>query len=287
MVLAPPTSATVRIGSVTVSPEGSNRSYFAMATDAENDDLRQNRGEIRTIQNRLFELSRREARAGAELVFWAEANAVVHADHEDELVERGRDFARAEQVYLLMSLYTVHPGNRPPDNKTIAIDRQGEVRYTYDKEMVIIEPPEPGDGVMKTLETPFGTITSAICFDYSFPHYIRQAGRADVDIAIDPSWDWKPIDPHHTWVSSVRAVENGFSMVRQTKDGLSAAVDYQGRVLSRMDHFTTEETVMVSEVPTVGVTTVYSRIGDAFAWLCLAAFAVIAWHGQQKREVLS
>ena len=58
-------------------------------------------------------------------------------------------------------------------------------------------------------------------------------------------------------------------MVRQTSNGLSVATDYQGRVLSRMDHFTTEDHVMVSQVPTKGVTTFYSRFGDLFAWLCI------------------
>jgi len=169
-----------------------------------------------------------------------------------------------------MSLYTVYPGGRPPENKTVTIDPQGEVQSIYHKEMVIIEPPEPGDGVMPTLETPYGKITSAICFDFSFPHYIRQAGRAGVDIAFDPSWDWRAIDPLHTWVSAVRAVENGFSLVRQTNDGLSAAVDHQGRVLARMDHFTSQEPVMISSVPIEGVRTVYSRVGDTFAWLCIA-----------------
>ncbi len=276
MALSPPTATTVRVASVTARPEGSTRNYFAMATDERNEGLRNNQGPILAIQNTLFARSRREAKAGAKLVFWAEANAVVHSQHEDALIERGKELAREEQVFLLMSLYTIYPGEHAPENKTVTIDPQGAVQSVYHKTMVIIEPPEPGDGVMPTLPTPFGKITSAICFDYSFPHFIRQAGRADVDIAIDPSWDWKPIDPYHTWVSAVRAVENGFSLVRQTNDGLSAAVDYQGRVLSRTDHFTAEEPVMVSEVPTEGVTTIYSRVGDAFAWLCVAALALMA-----------
>ena len=284
MALSPPTARTVRMASVTVSPEGSNRNYFAMTTDESNESLRNNQGPVLAIQDTLFSRSRREARAGAKLVFWAEANAVVHTQHEEALIERGKKLASEEQVYLLMSLYTVYPGERPPENKTVTIDPQGAVRSIYHKTMVIIEPPEPGDGVMPTLATPFGKITSAICFDYSFPDFIRQAGRANIDIAINPSWDWKPIDPYHTWVSAVRAVENGFSLVRQTNDGLSAAVDYQGRVLARMDHFTAEEPVMVSDVPTEGVTTVYSRIGDSFAWLCVAAFVWLVGSVAARRK---
>ena len=284
MTLFAPTSHTVRVVGVTASPDGGSRSFFAMTTDDGNEILQKNQGQVLNVQNMLFDLSRREARAGAKIVVWSEANAFVHTDHEEALIERGQKFAREEQVILLMSLYTVYPGEHPPENKTVTIDSRGSVRSTYHKTMVIVEAPVPGDGIMPTLNTPYGTITSAICFDYSYPDFVRQAGRAGADIALDPSWDWKAIDPYHTWVSATRAIENGFSLFRQTNDGLSAAVDYQGRVLARMDHFTTQERVMVSEVPTKGVTTVYSRIGNLFAWLCVAALAFFVGKVRVRRE---
>jgi len=43
-----------------------------------------------------------------------------------------------------------------------------------------------------------------------------------------------------------------------------------------MDHFASEQRVMVAQVPTRGVRTIYSMIGDLFAWLCLAGFLLIA-----------
>lgn len=282
MVLFPPASPTVRVASVTASPEGGTRDYFGMAANDSNEDLQKNQGQVLRIQDTLFDLSRREARAGAKMVFWAEANALVHTNHEDALVDRGRALAREEQIVLLMPLYTVYPGEHPPENKIVTIDSGGSVRSIYHKEKVTVEPSVPGDGVMPTLATPYGTITSAICVDFSYPDYIRQAGKAGADIALDPSWDWKAIDPYHTWVSAVRAVENGFSMVRHTNDGLSAAVDYQGRVLARMDHFTTRERVMISELPTQGVTTIYSVVGDLFAWICVLALVFIIWFAARK-----
>jgi len=283
MTLFAPSSATVRVAGVTANPEGANRSFFAMATDDSDGSLQNNRGRVLNVQNMLFDLSSREARAGARIIVWSEANAFVHADHEEALIKRGQKFAREEEVILLMSLYTMHPGEHSPENKALMIDSQGSVRSVYHKTMVAVEASLPGDGVMPMWETPYGKITSAICVDYSHPGFIRQAGRADADIALDPSWDWKPIDPFHTWVSATRAVENGFSLFRQTNDGLSAAVDYQGRVLATMDHFTTHERVMVSEVPTKGVTTVYSRIGNLFAWFCVAALAVFLGKELRRR----
>lgn len=137
MALSPPTATTVRVASITASPEESIRDYFAMATDESNESLRSNQGPVLAVQDTLFARSKREARAGAKLVFWAEANAVVHTEHENVLIERGR-------------------------------------------------------------------------------------------------------------------------------------------ALARNDHFTAQEPVMVSDVPTEGVPTIYSRIGDAFAWICVAALVWLA-----------
>jgi apolipoprotein N-acyltransferase len=42
---------------------------------------------------------------------------------------------------------------------------------------------------------------------------------------------------------------------------------------------------MVSEVPTGGVRTVYSLLGDWFAWACLAALAVLMVLALRRRTV--
>jgi apolipoprotein N-acyltransferase len=43
-------------------------------------------------------------------------------------------------------------------------------------------------------------------------------------------------------------------------------------MLSQLDNFTTDERVMIADLPTQGITTVYSRIGDLFVWFCVAGF---------------
>jgi apolipoprotein N-acyltransferase len=66
------------------------------------------------------------------------------------------------------------------------------------------------------------------------------------------------------------------------------AVDYQGRVRGLMDHYETPaERQLVAEVPTRGVRTIYSRIGDLFSWLALAGLAGLAcvagWARKKER----
>ncbi len=94
----------------------------------------------------------------------------------------------------------------------------------------------------------------------------------------NPSNDWKEIAPLHMQIATFRAIENGFSLVRPTSNGLSVATDYQGRVLTTTNYFTSEDKTMISYIPTKGVTTIYSRIGDVFAWLCIAGLiALLVW----------
>jgi apolipoprotein N-acyltransferase len=235
------------------------------------------------LHDRLFAATEQEARAGARLVLWSEGNAMVLKDDEPALIERGQRFAQQHQVYLFISLAAVTPGEPLVENKTVGIDPGGRVLGSYMKSHPTpVEGSVPGNGIMPVVDSELGRIGWAICYDYDFPSLIRQAGRAGVDILLNPSWDSRPMAPLHTRMATFRAIENGASMLRPTNEGLSVAVDYQGSVLSAMDHYITPgmEKVMISYLPETGVRTIYSRVGDLLVWLCAAGIVllwVIAW----------
>ncbi|NEX94747.1 nitrilase-related carbon-nitrogen hydrolase [Caulobacter sp. 17J65-9] len=231
------------------------------------------------LQRRLLDRSREEARAGAKIVVWSEANALVFADDEAAFVAQGRRLAREEGVYLFMAMATITPGERQAQNKVVAIDASGAVRSTYLKSHPTpAEASVPGDGQMQVMDTPYGRLAWAICYDFDYPALIRQAGRAGADILLNPSWDSRGMDPMHTHMAGLRAVENGASMFRVTNDGLSQAVDAQGRVLAAMDDYGTKDRVktMVADLPVRGAVTPYARLGDWLAWGCVAGFASLA-----------
>ena len=55
-------------------------------------------------------------------------------------------------------------------------------------------------------------------------------------------------------------------------------MDAYGRELAQMDHFTASEQVMVAQVPTGGVLTLYPYTLDAVGWLSVLGFAaVVVW----------
>lgn len=89
------------------------------------------------------------------------------------------------------------------------------------------------------------------------------------------AFDWEGIDPFHTNMVSFRAIENGFSIVRCTADGLSAAYDYEGRCLSSSDAFRSRDYAMTSEVPIKGNQTLYSLFHNLFARICIGMLTAI------------
>jgi len=112
-----------------------------------------------------------------------------------------------------------------------------------------------------------------------FPSLMAQAGSDRADIVISPAGDWRAIDPRHTEMASFRAIEQGFNLARQTHDGLSAAYDYEGHQLAHMDQYQAQELTMVAQLPTRGVRTLYTLLGNWLAWLCLAVLIVLVWLG--------
>src|SRR6266545_4650172 len=105
---------------------------------------------------------------------------------------------------------------------------------------------------------------------------MRQAGQTEADVLLAPSLDWPEAMRSHARMATVRAVENGVSLLRPTGDGLSLAVDHQGRVLAAVDSFATEKPAFVTALPSRRVPTVYAAMGDAFAYLCVAGLAALS-----------
>jgi len=165
------------------------------------------------------------------------------------------------------------------ENKLVLIQPNGQVAWEYNKARPVPGSEAalqvPSDGKLRELDTPYGRLSAIICFDGDFPQLLAQAGTLGVDVVIDPSNDWRAIDPWHTQMAGFRAIEQGFNLIRHTSRGLSAAFDYQGRRIAAMDDYRTTDYAMVSYVPTRGVRTIYSRLRDWFAWTCLVGLVLL------------
>jgi len=273
LVVLAPNSETVQVASIVGSSE-----MPALPPQAEfGFDDPDRRRDYLEILNYYLERTREQARVGAEIVIWQEYATYAFADDEEMFIQRGADLAREEGIYLLMAFITEIEGRHGEliENQAVWIGPDGKVIWQYLKSLPVVgEAALAGEGVVPVERTPYGDISSVICYDMDSPSLIRQAGRAGADLMLVPAFD-TGITTVHTPMAAFRAIENGFSMVRATGEGVSAAYDYRGQVLSTMNYFTSPEAAMVAHVPMLGTRTIYSVVGDLFALLCTAGLVII------------
>jgi apolipoprotein N-acyltransferase len=238
------------------------------------------------ILDEYLDRSQQQARAGAKIVTWAESAIFVPAGQETLFVDRGRKLADEENIHLLMSLIEPTAGDAEMlENKVIWIEPDGNIAWQYLKTLIVPGDNQvAGDGRIQTSDTPYGRVAAAICFDLDQPILIRQAGMTGTAILFGPSDDWQEVDKIHAQMASFRAIEIGVSIVRPATEGLSFAFDYQGHVLATSDYFTSGGGIMVAHIPTKGVNTIYTMIGDLFSWLCVAGFIILTGAAFWKRR---
>ncbi|MEQ9374533.1 MAG: nitrilase-related carbon-nitrogen hydrolase [Imperialibacter sp.] len=234
--------------------------------------------QMEAFQDSMLSVAKKEAIAGARIVSFSEGLLFTTKATEGKLIAKARRLANENQFYLLLTMASiitgeVTMGSKYLENKALLIGPDGQVLNTFfkNKPVPLVEPSIQGDGKIPVIETPFGRIAISICYDADFPYLMRQAGQQNADIMLLPSGDWKEIAPYHAWMAKVRAIENGFSLLRPVSNATSIASDYHGKVLGSNDFSSVGEHVVVSHLATKGVTTIYSKMGDWLAWGCLVA----------------
>jgi len=236
----------------------------------------------------LFGRSLHAADRGARLVVWNEGATAVRPEEERALVDRGRRFAAEHHVDLVLA-YIVVTGEGPLtfDNLAVFIDESGEVLTRYYKRHPVPGETEPSDNPVPRLERPYGTVSLAICYDADFPEMSRAHAAVGADLVALPSSDWAGIDPIHTKMSRVRAIEGGYSVLRSTRWAASAAFDPEGRIRGWMRADEAHQQVLLAELPVARRATLYTRIGNApvaLPALYLLALGVLALRRRSPRR---
>jgi apolipoprotein N-acyltransferase len=111
-----------------------------------------------------------------------------------------------------------------------------------------------------------------------YPELARRYANQKVGLVLVPAWD-QGVTVDGAWhghLSLMRAVEDGFTMVRDAKNGLLTASDDRGRILA--EEPTRSDGGLVTMLATVPVRhdpTLYQKWGDWFAWVDLIALAAL------------
>ena len=111
----------------------------------------------------------------------------------------------------------------------------------------------------------------SICYEDLLPEYNFALAQRDPHLLINltnDAWFGRSIEPLcHLYMARARCIELRRSMVRATCTGVSALIDPLGRMVAqtRID----DPEVLVGEVACLEGRTLFARIGNGFAWLCL------------------
>lgn len=136
----------------------------------------------------------------------------------------------------------------------------------------------------RMLHTRLGDVATVICFEAIFPEVVREQTAAGASLLVNLSNDgwFGPTagSDQHLAMVALRAVESRLWVVRSTTTGVSAIVDPWGRIVTRAPLFTA--TTLDARVVPMRVTTVYERVGDAFAWACVAVTVVALLRGRRR-----
>lgn len=289
-------SSTVEVATVTIdssvldaATSGLDFATFYSSTDAQRAAVRP---QFASTVDQMMSRTETALRQGAKLVGWQEDSGQVLAEDAPATIARASALADRYHAYLQIELtiYDRTAGLPYLHNESILIDDTGHVVATYEKSYPVF-PGEwlatfPGSGVLPDVTSPYGLISTAICNDMGFPGLEHQAGASGIDILFAPTHSifagWSASD---TAEATYRTIEDGFSLVRPTGNGPSLILDPEGRVLANQDYFASDNShIQMASIPTQGVSTIYGRFGDWFAYLCLLGLAALGAYALVRRR---
>ena len=206
------------------------------------------------------------AEAGADYVVLPEKIITITSESD---LKKFYEAARRKNIYVIVGV-----SNRDGagwKNTAYVVSNGGEKILQYDKhhlqttfEKKYIEGNHIGVFENKGVE---------ICKDMDFTWPSVEYSKQGVDAVFVPALDFHDDAWSHARVAIVRGVEGNFSVVRAAQWGLLSVSDNRGRVLSKLStDAAADDAKILAQVPVAAGNSIYSKIGDIFAWVCIISF---------------
>jgi predicted amidohydrolase len=192
---------------------------------------------------RLTDAVEQAAGGGAEMLFTPEmsglldrdatrAASVLRPQEEDRVLASVREAAAKHRIWLHIGSLAVLADDGKLANRGFVIDREGEVRATYDKiHLFDVDLPtgeswressvySAGAGVVLVNGTPVGKLGLTICYDLRFPGLFARLAESDADVIAVPAAFTVPTGKAHWHVLlRARAIEAGLFVVAAAQFG--------------------------------------------------------------------
>jgi apolipoprotein N-acyltransferase len=110
----------------------------------------------------------------------------------------------------------------------------------------------------------------AICKDLDFTEPARGYGGAGVGLLMAPAGDFRMDGFWHGHIAVMRAVEDGFSLVRSARRGLLTVADNRGRIVAETVSNAAPFSTLLTTVTAGHNGTLFLLLGDWFGWGAIA-----------------
>lgn len=143
-----------------------------------------------------------------------------------------------------------------------------------------------GDFQQENIQAKGYYFAPAICFEIAFPRQISANLYINTDFIITVSndaWFGGSHGPaQHLEIAQARAKEFGLPVLRATNNGITAFIDHQGRIQSRLPQF--EAAVLSDTIQQVKGYTPYRLFGDLIIWGLSLTIFIFACYYQRKTK---
>jgi len=218
------------------------------------------------------------AAEGAQIVVLPEKIAFVAPTKAPDWQRHFSALAAQNHVWLEVGI-GVDDG-RSPTNWAWLFAPDGQLAASYEKHHMA--PPERRQHYVSGADYTVTAINGqtyglAICKDMHFAALGREYGGRHAAVMLVPAWDFDYLDG---WIEArttvFRGIENGYTIVRASREGLLTASDPYGRILAEVPSSAMPGRTLLARVIVANpLHTLYTTIGNLFGWLSVAAAALL------------
>lgn len=115
----------------------------------------------------------------------------------------------------------------------------------------------------------------AICKDMDFTNPARGYGQSDVGLMLVPGGDFRVDGFWHGHIAIMRAVEDGFSLVRAARKGFLTVADDRGRIVAESASNSAPFATVLATLPQGHSSTLFLLLGDWFGWSSIALLLIV------------
>jgi len=247
------------------------------------------------VMERYQKLTNEVNAENPDLIIWPESALPFIFGYQEALTRKVVDFQKQRGSYLLFGSVTGKGGNQASSklaNSAVLLSPEGDVVSTYDKmrlvpfgeyvplkkflpfiEKMVVAVGDfvPGKEYI-VMNTPFAKIGNLICYEIVFPGLVREFVDRGANVLVtitNDAWFGRTSAPYQNFSMAVfRAVENRVPVVRSANTGISGFIGPQGRIVNKSEIFV--EASLTESVPIGKGKSIYTKVGDVFAWSCMA-----------------